>query len=177
MSLPLAHGPGTSTPDPHGGSSPTGTAASLIVQAAGAVTRPGVYRLAGGARVGDLIDAAGGLTPQADPDRINLAAPVADGARVYVLRRGEADPGPPTDGGAGSGPDDPADPGATAPPLDLNTATQAQLDALPGVGPATAAAIVDDRRQHGPFTSVDDLARVRGIGPAKLAALRTRVRV
>ena len=93
---------------------------------------------------------------------------------MYVLRRGEGDPPSPTDGGAGG-----SDPGGSPPsaPIDLNQATEAQLDALPGVGPATAAAIVEDRRRHGPFASVDDLARVRGIGPAKLEALRSRVRV
>ncbi len=178
VSLPMAHGPGSSSPDGTAVPAPAG-AAPLVVQAAGAVNRPGVYHLTAGARVGDLIDAAGGLTPQADPDRINLAAPVADGARVYVLRRGEADPGPATDGGAGGGDAAGTGPsaGATPAPIDLNQATEAQLEDLPGVGPATAAAIVEDRRRHGPFASVDDLARVRGIGPAKLEALRSRVRV
>jgi competence protein ComEA len=178
VSLPMAHGAGSvpgGRSDGAGDSSATSAPGGLIVQAAGAVAHPGVFRLAGNARVGDLVTAAGGLLPEADPDRINLAAPLVDGARVYVLRRGEAAPGPVVDGGAAGAPTGPG--GTEAAPVDLNSATAEQLDALPGVGPATAAAIVAERRQHGPFASVDDLARVRGIGPAKLAALRARVRV
>ena len=179
MSLPMAHGAGSVSggrSDGAADASATSAPGGLIVQAAGAVTHPGVFRLAGNARVGDLVTAAGGLLPEADPDRINLAAPLVDGARVYVLRRGEVAPGPVVDGGSAG---TVTGPGGTevAAPVDLNSATAEQLDALPGVGPATAAAIVAERRQHGPFASVDDLARVRGIGPAKLAALRARVRV
>lgn len=139
--------------------------ASLLVHAAGAVQRPGVYELPAGSRVTDLIDAAGGPTADADVDQLNLAAPVSDGERVYVPRVGEVV----TVAAAG----------AEAPtgPLNLNTATLEQLDELPGVGPATAQAIIDERDRRGGFTSVDDLLDVRGIGPAKLEGLRDLVTV
>lgn len=137
---------------------------ALMVQAAGAVLSPGVYRVPADARVIDVIDAAGGLAPEADADRLALAAKVSDGERVYVPRVGEALPAP-----AGA-----AEP---AGPLDLNTASERDLDALPGVGPATAKAIVTYRESHGPFTSVDQLLEVRGIGPAKLDQLADLVRV
>lgn len=160
----------------------------LVVDAAGSVRRPGLYRLAPGARVDDLIRAAGGLRTGADPDRLNLAAPLADGQRVYVPKLGElaapspVEPSGGSEGGAGqdtTGPDGVGGAGRPSPatPLDLNTATAEQLDALPGVGPATAAAILAYRAQHGSFRSVDQLLDVRGIGDAKLAALRARVRV
>lgn len=138
----------------------------VVVHAAGAVVHPGVYRVQAGARVVDVIDAAGGPAPDADVNRLNLAALVADGSQVYVPRVGEAAPAPV--GGA-----------ATAPsgPLDLNTATLEQLDALPGVGPATAKAIITERERRGGFRAVDDLLDVRGIGPAKLDALRDLVTV
>jgi competence protein ComEA len=137
------------------------------VHVAGAVVHPGVQRLPGDARVGDAIVAAGGARPDADTDAINLAAKVSDGDRVYVPRRGEIVP--PAASGAGmSGP---------AAVLDLNAATADQLDALPGIGPATAQAIVQYRTEHGRFRSVDGLLAVRGIGPSKLAAIRSRLRV
>ncbi len=171
---------GTSLPEPGGvggTTGATGSAGGLIVQAAGAVVRPGVYHLPAGSRVGDLIAQAGGLTPDADGDRVNLASPLADGVRVWVPRRGETDPPVPVDGGGGAGGG--AAPGVSSPPalVDLNTATADELEALPGVGPATAAAIIDYRQRNGPFHSVDDLAQVRGIGDAKLAQLRDLVRV
>jgi competence protein ComEA len=161
--LPRAGSPG----DPGGSITSTSEASTATAHAAGAVARPGVFRLPPGARVTDLLDAAGGPTPDADLDQLNLAAPVADGERVYVPRKGEA-PLP----AAGSGT-------AAAPqgPVDLNTATPEQLDSLPGVGPATAAAIVDYRTHHGRFRSVDDLLEVRGIGAAKLEQLRAKVKV
>ena len=122
----------------------------------------------------DVVEAAGGPSPDADLDQLNLAAKVGDGDRVYVPRRGEALPAQASTPGAGpvaaGGP-------AGAGPVDLNTATAEQLEALPGVGPATAAAILDYRREHGRFRSVDELLDVRGIGEAKLAALRPKVRV
>lgn len=177
-------------------SSPTTATASpvtveIMVHAAGAVLRPGVYRLAMGARVTDLLTSAGGLTTDADGDRINLAASVQDGERVYVPHRGEdavpavvGDPGSSGSATSGASPGRvgapaQADGGTGAPPgpVDLNTATAEQLDTLPGVGPSTAQAILEYRQQHGRFESVDELLDVRGIGDAKLAQLRDRVRV
>lgn len=147
------------------------------VHGAGALVRPGLYRLPAGSRVADLIEAAGGPTAEADVHQLNLAARVSDGDRVYVPRIGEV-----TTGEAGAGQADGAGPGAGAVAsqggkLDLNTATQAQLEDLPGVGPATASAILDERKRRGRFKSVEELLDVRGIGPAKLDQIRDLVRV
>ena len=150
-------------------------AAEIVVHVAGAVAQPGVHRLPGGARVADAVDAAGGLAADADHERLNLAAPVGDGDRVYVPRVGQTDVPPVASPGAGSSGGS-ADGDGTE-PIDLNTASLEELDRLPGVGPATAAAIVDHRERSGPFASVDELIEVRGIGEAKLAQLRDRVRV
>jgi competence protein ComEA len=163
-SLPRASAPEAPASTPPASSSGT----LVIVQAAGAVVRPGLYRLAPGARVDDLVRAAGGLAPDADPDRVNLAALLADGEKIYVPRIGEDVPAD-SSAGAGSSP---------APQLvDLNTASIADLDTLPGIGPATAQAIIDYRSQHGRFRSVDELLNVRGIGQTKLDELRPLVRV
>jgi competence protein ComEA len=108
------------------------------------------------------------LTPDADADRVNLAAVLTDGQKVYVPRLGEAAPAEPSTAD---------DTSSSAPPIDLNVATIAQLETLPGVGPATAQAIVDYRSQHGSFRSVEDLLNVRGIGQAKLDQIRALVRV
>jgi competence protein ComEA len=150
--------------------SPTSTVASgpVSVHVAGAVARAGVYELEPGSRVHAAIAAAGGATSDADADALNLAAEVVDGSRVYVPVVGEELPpiAEPVGG------DEPAGPPAA---VDVNRATAAELDVLPGVGPATAAAIVTERERNGPFVSVDDLERVPGIGPAKLDALRELV--
>jgi competence protein ComEA len=164
--------PRASAPAAPASAAPT-TAPVVVVQAAGAVMQPGLYRLAPGARVDDLIQAAGGLAADADADRVNLAALLTDGEKVYVPRVGEPVPDGAGDGGASSA----AGPLSAASPIDLNSASIAQLDTLPGVGPATAQAIVDYRSAHGRFTSVDDLLNVRGIGPSKLEELRPLVRV
>jgi competence protein ComEA len=148
---------------------PPTTASQLVVQAAGAVAKPGVYTVPGSARVNDLITAAGGLAPEADPDQVELAAPLSDGERVYVPRAGEAPP--PSQSGSSSGTS------SHRGPVDLNRASEADLESLPGIGPALAQAIIDHRSQHGPFRSVDDLADVRGIGPAKMDQLRPLVKV
>jgi competence protein ComEA len=166
LSLPRA------TTHAGGGETGSSTGGPLVVAAAGAVVHSGVYRVASGARVIDVIQAAGGATPDADLDRVNLAAKVADGDRVYVPRKGEVgDSGLAASAAVGS-----ASGGAPA-IVDLNTATAAQLEALPGIGPATAQAIIDYRTQHRRFRSVNELLEVRGIGEAKLAQIRPHVRV
>jgi competence protein ComEA len=142
---------------------------AVVVHVAGAVAAPGVYTLPPGARVADALAAAGGPTAIAEPDAVNLAAMAVDGSRIYVPEVGEAVPADVTQTGG-------QEPIAVG-PIDVNMATVAQLDTLPGIGPATAAAIVAHREQHGPFGSVEDLADVRGIGPSKLDALRAMVRV
>lgn len=176
-SLPMASPgapPPATLPPPSTVAAPTTVPAPLVVHVAGNVAAPGVYTLPPGARVVASIDAAGGATRDADLAGLNLAAPLADGQRVYVPAAGEVDPATvPSGGGAGGGAETP--PAAPAGPLDLNSASAADLETLPGVGPATAAAIVDDRQRNGPFAGVDDLDRVPGIGPAKLAALRDLV--
>jgi competence protein ComEA len=170
---PSASGPPVESTLPRASSAPSSaapptSASHLVVQAAGAVAKPGVYTVDGAARVNDLIAAAGGLASDADPDQVELAAPLTDGERVYVPRVGESPP-PPVSSASGS----------TAPkgPIDLNRASAADLEALPGIGPALAQAIVDHREQNGPFHSVDELADVRGIGPAKMEQLRPLVKV
>lgn len=175
--LPYAAGAGVTTTSGSAGTagaspgatSPTSTIpTTLVVHVAGAVAAPGVYELPVGARVHDAVDAAGGASARADPAAINLAAPVVDGERVYVALVGESPP--PVVAGS-----PPAGSAAPAGPVDLNHATAEQLDELPGVGPATAAAIVQHRAEHGPFATVEDLDAVSGIGPAKLEALRELV--
>ena len=139
-------------------------AAQLFVDVVGAVRRPGLYRLRDGARVADAVARAGGPTPKAELELVNLAARSADGEPVVVPRRGAC-----AAVGAGGGA------GAPAGPVHLNSATLEQLDGLPGVGPVTAQKIVDYRTQHGGFGSVDELDAVPGIGPARLADLRSLV--
>ena len=146
----------------------------VVVHVAGAVVRPGVVSLSSGARVVDAIDAAGGPRADADLDRLNLAAPVADGDRVLVARVGD----PPTPALPTGGAHDVTDPAAGAGsvgPVDLNTATLAELEELPGIGPTLAAAIIAERDRRGGFGSVDDLRSVRGIGDARFADLRDLV--
>jgi competence protein ComEA len=154
----------------------TRAASALVVDVVGAVRRGGVVRVRAGSRVVDAIEAVGGATPDADLTRLNLAAPLVDGSRIAVPRLGA--PAPALDPAAVSGaPDASATEPAAGTPVNLNAATAEQLDTLPGVGPATAAAIISDREAHGPFRSVDDLGRVRGIGDAKLDQLRDLVTV
>lgn len=178
--LPLASpltslGAQRSQPGGSAGAPSTTAAAAVVVDVAGAVVTAGVYQLAAGSRVGDAVRSAGGIRPDADLARVNLAAPVADGARVWIPARGEAAP-PELVPVASSG-DGRSESGAAPSPIDINAATIAELDELPGVGPATAGSIVEHRRAHGPFASVDELADVRGIGPAKLESIRPLVKV
>ena len=135
------------------------SAGLLVVDVAGAVRRAGLYHFREGSRIADAIARAGGARQGADLDLVNLAAPLADGEQVLVPR------GP---GGAA------AAAGASSPtaPVDLNSATAEQLDALPGIGPVTAQKIVDYRQAHGAFHSVDDLDAIPGIGPSRIENLR-----
>jgi len=150
-------------------------AAPFVVDVEGAVRRPGVYRLPAGARTDDAIRRAGGLTRRADRIGVNLAARVVDGGEVVVPERAAAGTHGTTAGSAvGSGGAGGGSPGAPL-SLDLNTATEQQLEELDGVGPALAAKIVAYREQHGGIASVDDLDNVSGIGPAKLAAIRAQL--
>jgi competence protein ComEA len=151
---------GTSGLDPGAAGSRAATARLLVVDVAGAVRRPGLYRLPQGARVADAVARAGGLARHADPALINLAAPLADGEQVLVSAQG---------GGAGAVAAGGASPSA---PVHLNSADAEELDGLPGVGPVTAQKIVTYREQHGPFTSLDGLDAIPGIGPARIASLK-----
>jgi len=150
-----------------------GPAAVVVVHVAGAVQRPGLVRGEAGWRVADAIEAASGPVPNADLDRINLAAPLRDGERIYVPLIGEDPPplpAPVSDAIAGGGSEQ-------APLVNLNSADANLLEQLPGVGPATAQTIIEHRSQFGPFASVDSLIAVRGIGAAKLDAIRDYVTV
>jgi competence protein ComEA len=161
-------------PDGPSSTGETAPAGRLVVDVKGAVRRPGVYRLAAGARAYDAVRRAGGLTARADRIGVNLAARVVDGGEVVVPERGA---GMRAAAAAPAGPgDDAADASAEGPlSLDLNTATAQELEQLDGVGPAIAANIVAYREQHGGFGSVDELDEVSGIGEAKLAAIRAQL--
>ena len=139
--------------------------AMTLVHVAGAVRRPGVYRMGGDSRVIQAVRMAGGPTGRADLSRLNLAAPVSDGQQVVIPVR--AAPGA-ASGAAGAV-------GEGSGPVSLSSATAAQLETLDGVGPALAARIIAWRDAHGGFASVDQLDEVPGIGPARMEALRPRV--
>jgi competence protein ComEA len=150
---------------------PTATTAAathaqrMYVDVVGAVRRPGLYRLTSGSRVADAIARAGGVTHTAALDSVNIAAPVADGEQIVVPRRGQS-------AAVAAGPGT----GATSTgPVHLSTATEEQLDSLPGIGPVTAQKILAFRQAHGGFSSVDELDAVPGIGPARLAQLKDLV--
>jgi competence protein ComEA len=139
----------------------------IVIDVAGAVRRPGLYRLPQGSRIADAVVRAGGATGKAALDGVNLAAPLADGEQVIVPLRVAGL-------GASAAPAGPAG-AALSGPVSLSTATAEQLDALPGVGPVTAQKILDYRAKHGAFHSVDELDAISGIGPAKLDQLRDLV--
>jgi competence protein ComEA len=139
----------------------------VYVHVTGAVRRPGVYRLPGWARLDLAVMRAGGATRTADLAGVNLAAKVSDGQQVIVPKRG------PT--GASSAGSDLGN--VAAAPISLNTATVDQLDELDGIGPTTAQKILDWRKQHGGFKSVEDLQQISGIGPKRFEALKDKVRM
>jgi competence protein ComEA len=146
-----------------GGFSLSGQASDLVVDVAGAVESPGVYRLPAGSRVEDAIGRAGGPSAEAELEAVNRAARLADGQQVVVPERGPAGTAAVAAGGDEEG------------PISLGTATVEQLDTIDGIGPVTAADIVEFRDQHGGLASVDQLDQVSGIGPATMESLRTRL--
>ncbi|MBP2017408.1 competence protein ComEA [Symbiobacterium terraclitae] len=171
---------------PDGASAPGGAEAppvgpparQVVVHVEGGVNAPGVYTLPEGSRVHDAIVAAGGPLPDAVPGVLNLAAPLVDGAKIYVYRQADLEP---------AAPPPPRAQGATYQPVattlegsgaggqalvNINTASQAELESVPGIGPATARAIIAYRTEHGPFRRVDDLINVSGIGQKTLEKLR-----
>jgi competence protein ComEA len=137
----------------------------VVVDVVGAVRRAGLYRLPQGSRIADALARAGGATRKAELDLVNLAAPLADGSQIVVPVRAAAT----AHGAGGGGPSTPAG------PVHLNSATEADLEALPGVGPVTAQKILDFRQHHGSFGSVDELDAIPGIGPKRLDQLRELV--
>ncbi len=200
---PLSVATSEAAPDPAPAAAPLPVPTMIAVSIVGAVERPGVYRLEQDERVQDLIDAAGGASEDADVSDINLAAKLIDGTTLVLpafeqtqtrdgqyVRTGRAaappanppqytlsgwtpgsavPPSAPTSGGAS------AAPGAGG-PIDLNRATQAELETLPGIGPVLAAAIVA-HRTGSPFQSIDELENVSGIGPKRFAAVRDLITV
>jgi competence protein ComEA len=151
---------------------PAPTQGPALVQVSGAVFKPGVYALPPGSRVQQAIDAAGGALNSADPLALNLAAPISDGMRIWVPRANELTPLP--------------NPSSTAAitatlspehPLNLNTASAAELDGLPGIGETRAAAIVTYRQANGLFTQVSDLLKVDGITSSVYAKIENLVTV
>ncbi|GAA0589691.1 ComEA family DNA-binding protein [Kribbella sandramycini] len=138
---------------------------ALVVHVAGKVHRPGLIRAQSGARVADVLTLAGGPLRGVDLSALNLARQVTDGEQIIVGQ-------PPT---SAAPPDNPTP--TPAGPISLNTATAPQLDALPGVGPVLAQRILDYRTQNGPFTTVDQLQEVPGVGPKKFDSLKPHVRL
>jgi competence protein ComEA len=157
----------------------------VVVSVVGLVNTPGLVTLTAGDRIADALEAAGGAVDGADLVGLNLARRVVDGEQIIVgLAAPPGSPSPMGSSVSSATPPEQAAPAAAstaaaAPsaPVDLNTATPADLDALPGVGPVTAAAIIAWREANGKFTSVDQLSEVDGIGPARLDKLRDLVDV
>jgi competence protein ComEA len=141
----------------------SGQAGDVVVDVTGAVARPGVYRMPAGSRVNDAVQRAGGATGKAELEAVNLAARLADGQQVVVPER------------APGGSVEVAGSSAEEGPISLGTATVEQLDTIDGIGPVTAADIIEFRDQHGGLASVDQLDQVSGIGPATMESLRARL--
>ena len=168
-----ASAPGSPVEASGSAAAPTSARPEVVVHVVGAVRRPGLVRLTAGGRVQDALDAAGGLTRAARPGRLNLAQLLADGQQVVIGTAGDAtsevrDGSPPAGSSTGT---------SAAATVDLNKATAAELEQLPGVGPVTAAAILAWRSQHGRFTAVTELQQVDGIGPKTYAQIAPNVRV
>ena len=153
------------------GGHPSPTKALLVVDVAGEVQRPGVYRVPAGSRADAAVQQAGGVTSHAERAAVNLAMPLHDGQQIVVPRHGSA----PVAAAAAGAPAGTGSAAAPAQPVSLSTATVEQLDTLDGIGPTLAARIVQYRDAHGGFRSVDELRQVSGIGDKRFAALRKAV--
>lgn len=181
--LASSAGPASSGGATSGGD--TAGSGQIVVDVDGAVAHPGLYKLPPDSRVQAALAAAGGLSPQADAHRINRAAKLHDGQKLYVLSQGESTPPQAASSGQGcEGHSCASTDGGVAGSdaegqglVNINTANATQLTQLPGVGPAIAQKIIDYRTANGPFTSVDDLTKVPGIGAAKLAQIKSHARV
>lgn len=142
------------------------TPQTVVVHVDGAVAAPGVYELEAPARVADAVAAAGGLEEGASTEGVNLAAPVSDGEKVRVPEQGEE----PAAGSSAASAQ-----AAQDAPVNINTASAEELDELPGVGEATALAIIEERERNGPFSCPEDIMRVSGIGEKKYEKLVGRI--
>ena len=165
VSVQSADSADTAAPD-------TTSDAYICIYVAGSVVNPGVYNLADGSRVYEAIEMAGGAAPGADLASINLAKPLTDAEMVYVPAEGET---PSASYAAGAAPTSAAGGAQGSGPVNINTASVEELKTLNGIGDSLAQAIVDDRERNGPFTSVDDLVRVSGIGAKTLARFADKV--
>jgi len=161
---------GSSSAQPSPGTPGQSAAGVVVVHVAGKVRRPGLVRAPTGSRVADVLTLAGGPLPGVDLTTLNLARQVTDGEQILVGLPGTSSTGAP-----GSTPSAGAAPAGA--PVNLNTATLDELDALPGVGPVLAQRILDYRTQNGPFTTIDQLQEVPGVGPKKFESLKTHVRI
>lgn len=186
----------SSSTNPPGSTETTGSSTGpelAVVSVQGLVVRPGLLRVTTADRVGEVIDRAGGAVPEARLHAVNLAEPVHDGMQIvldtegsHILRAGDTAPAPnQPNSPQGSNPsNNPAHPssqsnnqGPQSGLININTADVAALESIPGIGPATATAIITWRDSNGPFTSIEQLLEVRGIGPAKFEAMRSQVTV
>lgn len=150
---------------------PPPTPGPLTVHVTGAVAKPGVYTLPLESRLQDALEAAGGLTAGADTTSLNLAARLQDGERVYIPLTSQDQ----LSNASGASSEQNGEAGTLL--LDLNTATQAELESLPGIGPVTAQNIIADHEANGPFETIQDLERVTGIGPATFERLAPLITV
>jgi competence protein ComEA len=171
LALWLRAAPAKIAPPAMESSAPVATASAdpsgvVVIHVAGEVQDPGLYSLPLGARVADAVAAAGGPTRRGDLDLLNLAEVLVDGAKIEVLAHGDSAGTPATSGTPSSG---------TAALVSINSGDQVALEAIPGIGPVKAAAIISYREESGPFASIEQLLEVSGIGPATLESLRPYV--
>ena len=167
---PGGSGASTDSTDPAATAGAVG--AIILVHVLGAVARPGLFELHDGARVMDVVAAAGGLSATADPAGVNLARILSDGEQLYIPQLGEAQPGAPSGAAAGG-----IESGATGGKVNLNTASMAELETLPRIGPAMSQRIIDYREANGRFSSIDDLLNVTGIGDKTFDGLKELITI